>query len=441
MQADLLPEGKHASTDGTSNFEQFWINVGILFGNKKAEAIIIITMLFTLVVWVISMISLIVALVLYLLFLWHHIPSSDGRLGIYCRRKIDKRLDRIASIKVKKAVAKQEMLRRIEEEKAYRIGGGPKPASIRLPTLPSVAGDDDILSSVTSLSRKTSSTLSEDNALSSMAKAGSQRQPRLSPLGLPRTPAPPSRNATYSSTASTESFASDAPLMHKAQPLAYVQPPMFRASSTQTQYGSTARLSRGMSRAGTPQSSSMDEQTPQQWNSHVENPTASRELDYGDYVLSPLDYSSYDPFIDRCPVSPISCTGTATSNVSRPAPVHQTSSPPRSHTPSQAGGYIAYNPYGQFSPYGQGVPGSRSFSTSPPPVPALSYPRPPMRNMSMPVRTTSPAGVSSRSDQEDIRAHNAPLPLFAAHARPTATVRTTAPFPRPSTAGPYAPRP
>ncbi|EOD52511.1 putative pheromone-regulated membrane protein [Neofusicoccum parvum UCRNP2] len=120
MKADLLPEGDHAATDGNSALEQFWVNIGLLADQQREQAIILSSMLFTLVIWVISALSLIMAGVLYVLFLWHYVPSVDGTLANYCRRKVDKRLERVVSVKVQKALEKQEKKIRQEEEEANR---------------------------------------------------------------------------------------------------------------------------------------------------------------------------------------------------------------------------------------------------------------------------------------------------------------------------------
>ena len=106
LQAELIPAGKHAAPEGTSNFSQFWLNIETLAQDDLRQALILLAMLFTFVIWVFSILSLLVSLVLYLLFLWHHIPSEDGSLSRYCRRKIDRRLERIVKERVDKALVK-----------------------------------------------------------------------------------------------------------------------------------------------------------------------------------------------------------------------------------------------------------------------------------------------------------------------------------------------
>jgi len=75
-------------------------------------------MLFTLVIWVISALSLIISCILYLVFLAHYI---DGNLSSYCRRKIDKRLEKIVGVKIQKALQKQADARKKAEDKVIAL--------------------------------------------------------------------------------------------------------------------------------------------------------------------------------------------------------------------------------------------------------------------------------------------------------------------------------
>ncbi|CAG7938849.1 unnamed protein product [Penicillium nalgiovense] len=93
MQMDLIPGGKNAADDdGSSSAAQFFNNVKILAEDNNLQAVILFGMLFTLVIWVLSVLKLISAIVLYLIFLFHHIPAEDGTLSRYCRRKVGQRL-------------------------------------------------------------------------------------------------------------------------------------------------------------------------------------------------------------------------------------------------------------------------------------------------------------------------------------------------------------
>ncbi|KAF2212333.1 hypothetical protein CERZMDRAFT_41381, partial [Cercospora zeae-maydis SCOH1-5] len=146
LQADLVP----AKDADHSNFEQFFINIASLWNNDQRQALIYFAMLFTLVIWAFSALSLFASAILYITFLWHYIPQRDGRLSVYCRRKADKRLERIVSSKVQKAIEDEERKKRKEEEKAeqrrQKKGELPPPvAQIGIkqqPTLPNLRTPD-----------------------------------------------------------------------------------------------------------------------------------------------------------------------------------------------------------------------------------------------------------------------------------------------------------
>ncbi|KAK4905834.1 Potassium transporter [Elasticomyces elasticus] len=82
MKADLIPtHGQH------SNIAQFFPNLKALANKNTLQAVILFSMLCTLVIWVFSAVSLILAIIFYITFLWHYIPQRDGRLSVYCLRK------------------------------------------------------------------------------------------------------------------------------------------------------------------------------------------------------------------------------------------------------------------------------------------------------------------------------------------------------------------
>ncbi|KAF2802445.1 uncharacterized protein BDZ99DRAFT_503897 [Mytilinidion resinicola] len=221
MKASLIPNGQNKSTDGHSNFQQFFINLSHLAQNNRTEVAVYGAMLFTLVVWVIAALSLLVAVLLYVVFLWHYIPSSDGRLSIYLKRKIDARLDRIVGKKVKKALEKQDAKRRKEEQKSTKNGGRPDQPQ-RVPTLPVLNsdGDKDSIYSV-----ETTTTLppytSRSNTMNT-SRTGVSRAPTLPsfPEDVKR-PMPPSRSETQSSAYSNASYGSNAPLLGQASDMGY----------------------------------------------------------------------------------------------------------------------------------------------------------------------------------------------------------------------------
>jgi hypothetical protein len=192
MQAELIPVGDHAAPKDVSNFAQFFNNIEVMIdkGNKR-ETVIYFTMLFSLVIWVIAALGLILSVILYVFFLWHYIPSSDGTLTRYCRRKIEARLERIVNKKVKKALEKEDQKRRKEERLALKRGDTDGPAA-RGPTLPKLGGFDDETSSVysgTTLPPYSSNAPSRSNTTSTnsttRAPAMKPSLPSLAELQIP----------------------------------------------------------------------------------------------------------------------------------------------------------------------------------------------------------------------------------------------------------------
>ena len=235
MNANLLPKGDHAANAGHSPFVQFWINVQILSDKNREQAAILFGMLFTLVIWVISVLSLLMAVLFYITYLWHHIPHDDGSLSAYCRRKIDTRLHKIVEKKVQKALAKEEKLLAKRQAKANASGENLPPMK-RQPTIPLMPGDVNDQSSISSLSRQTTQTsfgmVSEQPTIppiepsSHLGSVSSmQRQPTVPSMSpFPTRPQAPSRATTQSSMRSDMSYASNAPLLSGAMDMGYGPP-------------------------------------------------------------------------------------------------------------------------------------------------------------------------------------------------------------------------
>jgi Fungal potassium channel len=226
MQLNLLPTGENAAKDGHTPVVQFFVNVGVLADKSgKEQAVILFGMLFTLIIWVITLINLMVAVVLYLLFLFHHIPSTDGGLSGYCRRKINKSMEKIVKAKVEKALRKENALRARQEA---REGGD---SFKRQPTLPNL--DPSGEEKPPMLSRQTTQTTLPEYASRPGTAGGSaltspsdlERQPTLPDLnGIDFRPGPPTRSNTHASTSSWDSHASHAPLMGAASDMGYGPP-------------------------------------------------------------------------------------------------------------------------------------------------------------------------------------------------------------------------
>ena len=224
----LIPKGDHAAKDGHSPVAQFFVNVRILADSNTQQAVVLFSMLFTLVIWFISAINLLVAIALYLLFLFHHIPSADGGLSGYCRRKINGRVTKIVKGKVDKALRKENALRARQEAEQ---GQNPK----RQPTLPNIGAmhDDKVLM----LSRQTTQTTLPEYSSRPQTAASSadslSRQPTLPDLELGGTrPMPPTRSITQASGTSFTSYDSDAPLMGNAAAMGYEAPTWVQSPDT-----------------------------------------------------------------------------------------------------------------------------------------------------------------------------------------------------------------
>lgn len=225
MDAKIL-HGSEGSDDD-SGIERFWSNVQALADENVQQAIILGSMLFTLVIWVFSALCLLAAAILYLVFLWHYIPQSDGRLKAYCRRKVDRRLEKIVEHKVKAAIEEENRMKERAEKKAelkrQKTGELPPPAPPKItkqPTLPTLGESPELKQEglqKTQLSRQdTNTTVSTLPVYSSRppTRQGVASQPTLP--DLQSRPSMPSRNGINGSGWSQASYGSDAPLMSNA---------------------------------------------------------------------------------------------------------------------------------------------------------------------------------------------------------------------------------
>lgn len=193
MRMDLIPGGENAqANDDKSPALQFFDNIKILAEDNNLRAVVLIGMLFTVVVWILSALKLISAVVLYLIFLFHHIPAEDGTLKAYCKRKVNTRLKRIVAQKVNKALSKGLAL---EDRKPTQ----PNLAGGEAPTLPSFGKPDaDKGPSVTVLSRSTTQTTLPPYT-SRPGTAGPDQNPTLPSVGFAEDKPTLSRTVTQSS--------------------------------------------------------------------------------------------------------------------------------------------------------------------------------------------------------------------------------------------------
>lgn len=240
-QANLVPIGAHAAKAGDSPVLQFFSNVATLWNTSQMEALVLFSMAFTLAIWVFSALSFIVALILYCFFLWHQIPQSDGRLSVYCRRKIDTRLAKIVEKKVQAGIEEAERKRAKEEarvaQKAAKAaakgspGGLPqKPAGplLRQPTLPTFDTSDDDEKKVGFGLERMDTMATLPLYTSSPASRTASPAPYPNQAGLPQLrPPPATRQFTSMSSVSQYSdlsYASNASLLKNAGELGYDSP-------------------------------------------------------------------------------------------------------------------------------------------------------------------------------------------------------------------------
>ncbi|KAK7184025.1 hypothetical protein DPSP01_010480 [Paraphaeosphaeria sporulosa] len=232
VQAQLIPEGDHAAPKGKSPVAQFFLNIETMIqqGNKQ-ETVIYFTMLFSLVIWVIAFLSLFFSVLFYVFFLWHYVPKADGSLTQYCRRKIESRLERIVSKKIKKALEKQDLKRKKEERDALKKGG----AEARMPTLPKLGGVDDdtssIYSGVTGITR--SDTMTTSTTLPPYSSNAPSRTNTMNTMSTARTAVmKPSLPSLYErpvptrtdTQGTTTSFGSNAPLLSQVGDMGMASP-------------------------------------------------------------------------------------------------------------------------------------------------------------------------------------------------------------------------
>ena len=217
MQTQFIPDGQHSAPVGSSPIAQFFINVKIFAQGDQLRAVVLFGMLFTLIIWIIAAIGLVIACILYIVFLWHHIPSTDGGLSGFCKRKIDGRLQKIVDVKIKKALEKEEKKRLKQEAKSLK-GGESTTSFKRQPTLPVLADvGDDKLPAMPMLTRQDTQATFSTQASTVL---GSERQPTVPNIGGSFPRPFPSRSATQ---ASGRSDASNAPLVASAAPMGYEQ--------------------------------------------------------------------------------------------------------------------------------------------------------------------------------------------------------------------------
>lgn len=226
LGADIIP-GENIDR---SSFDQFWWNIEQLFKENAQQAVIYLAMLFTLVIWVISALSLIFSGIAYITFLWHYVPQRDGRLSVYCRRKVDRRLAKIVEHKVKAAIEEDERKKVKAEQKAelkrQKTGELPPPERPYLkkqPTLPSIGGTTpeaekkDKLPDFPLVRHDTDASVATLPLYTSRPPTrNEQRQPTLPNIDVGRPGMPTRANTQASQWSEAPSYSTVAPLLANA---------------------------------------------------------------------------------------------------------------------------------------------------------------------------------------------------------------------------------
>ena len=187
------------------------------------------------------MLLLILAMILYIVFLWHYIQNET--LSGFCKRKVETRLARIVKAKGDKVLAKQQKKWEKEERKlntgsTSTLGSTLPPAFSRQPTLPTIAGSPEkgALARADSVSTLPAYT-SQPTTPIGPSPTGLTRQPTLPNIMSGRPP--PSRSGTGFSDAS---YGSNAPLLDEAAGMGYSNPgrgpPLMVRSMTGSSQGS-----------------------------------------------------------------------------------------------------------------------------------------------------------------------------------------------------------
>lgn len=200
-----IVEGPHDA--GDSLVTSFFKNVKNLYNEEPMQAVVLASMAFTAIIWLIFMILLILALILWLFFLSHYVKRET--LTGYCRRKVEARLAKIVKEKTEKIWEE-------EQKKTLKDGGkgGKKKIDFddieaikRQPTLP-VFGFND--------SPPKGGFLDRNESVSTLPRYTSQPTTPAGEDTLPRMPL--SRNE------SEASYASNAGLLDNAGGMGYSGP-------------------------------------------------------------------------------------------------------------------------------------------------------------------------------------------------------------------------
>lgn len=206
--------------DVGSTLLSFFKKIAFIAEENHQQAVILSGMVFTLVIWIFGALSLLLAVLFFVLFLWHYIPNADGGLSGYCERKVNQRLSKIVSVKVNKAIAEEERKRLKADAKAAKKGEKPIGRQATLPTLFDQKTEDS-LPAMPMLNRNdTMATLPQYSSRPG-TPASQPEMPTFEMDKLDQKRPFGNRTVTGSSTASATSFNSNAPLMGNASDMGY----------------------------------------------------------------------------------------------------------------------------------------------------------------------------------------------------------------------------
>lgn len=333
MQADLVPIGEHSASNGHTPIVQFFVNVQILANKDKEQAAILFGMLFTFVIWVFSALSLVLAVLFYVLYLWHHI--RDGSLSRYCRRKIDSRLHKIVMKKVNKALAKDSNKRGKQGTRGRKAGDFRADVKLQ-PTLPTI--DASNTQNIPAISRQTTQTdvSSLDSRTLTNAVGPEPTVPKVFPAAWQ--PTQLSRSAAQTSFRSNGRYEPNASLLNSAGEMGYGGGGHFDPRAAPSSTPHSARPPPNRSLTGNSQS------TQRSFNS---TSTTSGPLIRQDSDMSgrmPLQPQPLKPMprglgtSGRRPLGPAGFNRPTQEFEMRP-PVNREIGPP------SRGGYVAFNPH------------------------------------------------------------------------------------------------
>lgn len=368
----------------------------MLASEDYQQAVILSGMCFTFVIWVFSALFLLMAVLFYVFFLFHWIPRADGGLRGYCERKVNKKLLRIVTTKVNKALAKGQANRYKAELELAKKNGEKGPYmdhKATLPTIPNVQpGMDDSLPQMPTFGRdEKTATLPVYSS-----RPGTPGSIELSSMDGRR---PMQRTGT---SGSLSSYSSNAPLVSSAADMGYSrsQSPAPSLADFDLKNGFGPPTRPGTSNSQRSFSSGRPGYGPM---ANGSTGTPLRTITASP-ALTESNLPSY-PGPTRTPTN-----GSMGSNYGAPPPVSRSNTGPVAYQP-QSGSYQPYNPYsgngGRESP----APSFRSNGVPPPQVRSMTGPAgsiapprrgpgpqhyPPQRNMTAPIPPRGPPSGQSQ---------------------------------------------